>query len=586
MTLSIIRDAESHELVRDPHFQSQWTQLYEDCPWATACQSPGFVTAWHEAYKDRYSPLVIAEFSPSRDLIGLLSLATENSSGRMVVAGAHQAEYKAWLALPSNGSSFMEAALAQLACETDISTLSLRYIPPGTPIDWITRSQGPWTCELKPHPRPIIPIGGGSDVAPYLQEKKSGKSMRNCWNRLKRLGSLRLDQIREAGQLALVFDQLIAYYDIRQGGIHGKLPFQSDLAKKPFHLALLRVPNLLHVTLLKAGQEIISACFGVTYRNVYSGVMPIISPFHAADSPMQVHLLMLLEQLHQDGYSVFDLTASMDPFKERFAATYDSVHVLSIYFRRRDWIKQKVTQRCEALARGVLRSLQIAPNRALEHGQQLIRVPLRTAPSALARKLIALSQTCWSATELRVYRCESKNARLLEDAPMWSRDHLADLLAFQSMEVWRTRAQFLAECLKRIEKGHHFYTRVENGRLLHISWLIGNQEMNVVPETNQVFPFPPGSAFVYGSYTDPGSRGHGLFRSALWQMLHYAARAPGIRYVFIAVLADNKPACQVIKKVGFSAVSVFVGRATIYGKYLRTSYRTNYDAKRSRDLEG
>jgi RimJ/RimL family protein N-acetyltransferase len=50
-----------------------------------------------------------------------------------------------------------------------------------------------------------------------------------------------------------------------------------------------------------------------------------------------------------------------------------------------------------------------------------------------------------------------------------------------------------------------------------------------------------------------------LFRSALRQMLHYAARAPGIRYVFIAVLADNKPACHVLEKVGFSAVSVFVG---------------------------
>ena len=559
MTLSIIRGAESHELVRDPHFQSQWTQLYEACPWATACQSPGFVTAWHEAYKDRYSPLVVSEFSPSRQLIGLLSLATENSSGRVVVAGGHQAEYKAWLALPSNGSSFMEAALAQLACETDISTLSLRYLPPGTPIDWIIRSQGPRTCELHPHPRPIIPIGSGTDLAAYLQEKKSGKSVRNCWNRLKRLGSLRLEQIREAGQLALVFDQLITYYDIRQGGMHGKFPFRSDLAKKPFHLALLRVPNLLHVTLLKAGQETISASFGVTHHNVYSGMMPMISPFHAADSPMQVHLLMLLEQLHQDGYSVFDLTASIDPFKERFAATYDSVHVLSIYFRRRDWIKQKVTQRCQALARRVLRSLQIAPNRALEHGQQLIGVPLRTAPSALARKLMALSRTCWSATELRVYRFESKNARLLEDTPMWSRDHLSDLLAFQSMEVWRTRSQYLAESLKRIEKGHHFYTHVENGRLLHISWLIENQEMKVVPETDQMFPFPPGSAFVYGSYTDPGSRGHGLFRSALRQMLHYAARAPGIRYVFIAVLADNKPACHVLEKVGFSAVSVFVG---------------------------
>jgi CelD/BcsL family acetyltransferase involved in cellulose biosynthesis/RimJ/RimL family protein N-acetyltransferase len=561
MTVSLIRGAESYELVRDSHFQSQWTRLYEGCSWATGCQSPAFVTAWYEAYRDRYHPLVVSEFSPSGDLIGLLSLATEIRSGRVVVAGAHQAEYKAWLALSSNGNSFMEAALGRLAEETDIRTLSLRYLAPGTPTDWMIRSKGSWTCEVTSHPRPIIPLDGRSDLAAYLREKKSGKNMRNCVNRLKRIGCVRLDQIREADQLEPVFDQLITYYDVRQGGVHGKPAFRNDAAKKPFHLALARNPNLLHVTLLRAGPEIISACLGLTYRNVYSGLMPVVSPFHAADSPMQVHLLMLLEQLHQEGYSVLDLTASTDPFKQRFAATYDSVQVLSIYFTRRERIRQKLARKGEELARRALRSVEIAPNSALERLQQLRRMPLRTVPSAVAQKVIAVSRKCWSATELRIYRFECKNTPLPEASSLWSRDHLEDLLTFQSAGVWRTHSQFLAESLKRIEKGHHFYTHVENGRLLHISWLIENHNPNVVPETSRTYRFPRGSAVVYGAYTDPVSRGHGLFGSALQHMLVYAARAPEIRYFYTGVFADNKPACHAIEKAGFRPVSVFVGRS-------------------------
>ncbi len=301
------------------------------------------MTAWHEAYRDRYTPFIVSELSPAGDLIGLISLATDNHSGQVTVAGGRQAEYKTWLALPSNGSSFIEAALAQLERETDISALSFRYLPPGTPTDWIARSEKTtWTCELQRHPRPIIPVGDAVALTEYLRKKKSGKSVRNSWNRLKRLGNLCLEQIHDAEQLAPIFDQLITYYDIRQGGTHGKFAFQQDLAKKPFHLALMRVPELLHVTILKAGQEILSAQFGITDGKVYSGAMPIISPFHAADSPMQVHFLMLLEKLQQDGYSVFDLTASMDPFKERFAASYDSVCAFSVYFKHR--IKNRVVQ--------------------------------------------------------------------------------------------------------------------------------------------------------------------------------------------------------------------------------------------------
>jgi CelD/BcsL family acetyltransferase involved in cellulose biosynthesis len=554
MAISLIRDAAAQDLLGDPHFLAQWVQLYRACPWASACQSPGFVTAWHGAYKDRYSPFIVSEHSPAGDLVGLLSLARDKASGQLIVAGARQAEYKTWLALPSNGSSFIEGALTELACKTDVSALSLRYLPPGTPTDWIARfAKRSARCQLQRHPRPIIPVGDTATVTEYLQKKRSGKSVRNSFNRLKRIGDLSLDEIRDADQLQPIFDQLITFYDIRQGGAHGKFAFQQDLAKKPFHLALLQTPGLLHLTVLRAGPEILSAQFGISDGKVFSGTMPILSPFHAAHSPMQVHLLMLVEKLHQDGYSIFDLTASMDPFKERFVGSYDSVCSLSVYFRHR--IRHQVFQASQALARRSLRSLRIEPHAALEQLQNLARVPIKTWPSVLARNSFALLKKPLSETKFKIYEILPKQVPPVEGVLKMSRDHLADLLAFQPTEAWLTRHRFLAAALKRIEAGDHFYTHVENGRLLHISWLIEDQRSNIFPEIGRKFPFPPGAAVLFGSYTDPEWRRHRLWWSALQQMLHDLVQNPRVSHIFTAVPAANQPARHVIEKAGFVNVS-------------------------------
>jgi CelD/BcsL family acetyltransferase involved in cellulose biosynthesis len=554
MVFSMIRGAEAEEMLRDPRFQSQWAQLHEACPWATAYQSPGYVTAWHEAYRDWYSPFIVCEFSSVGDLIGLISLATENNSRQVTVAGAPHAEYETWLALPPNSSSFIEGALTHLKCETDIGALSFKYLSPGTPTDWIARSgKRPWTCGLQRYPRPIIPVGDADALTEYLRKKKSGKNIRVKWNRLKRLGTLCLERIREPSQLAPIFDQLITYYDLRQGGKRGKFGFREDLAKKPFHLALLKVPDLLHVTILKAGPEILSALFGIVGRKMYSLAMPMISPFHAAHSPMRVHLLKLLEAMHQEGYSIFDLTPSMDPFKERAAASYDSVRALSVYFRQP--IKHRVVQASKALAIRALHSRGIEPHAALEHFRQFKRVPLRAWPSILTRNSIALLTRPWSERELIIYVLEAKNVLSLAGPPLMSRDRLADLLAFQPAGVWRTRQCFLGEALKRIEAGHHCYTRMENDRLLHSSWLIEDQRTNIFPETGKVFQFPPGSAVLYASYTDPGSRGCGLFCCALHQILYDVAQLPRINHIFTAVSAGNQPARHVIERVGFVSQS-------------------------------
>jgi CelD/BcsL family acetyltransferase involved in cellulose biosynthesis len=375
MPLQLAQGKEAAKMLSSPDFRSQWLQLYDECPWATAVQSPGFAASWYEAYKEQYSSVLVCEFSGTNALTGLLAVAV-NRSGQAIIPGGRQAEYKSWLALPPNGSPFIASALALLSQEMKIGALQFRYLPYGAPVDGMCASTGaPWTCEVETHPRPIVRLRSAAEVTDY-QRQKTNKSIKNKWNRLKRLGHLRLERILECGELIPIFDQLIDWYDTRQELAHGRRPFQIDKNKKEWHLRLLK-EGLLHVTLLKAGQELISALFGLSDGKTYSVMMPVFAPAYAQYSPIAVHHLMLVRLLHEEGYSVLDLTPGPDEFKDRFAGAYDSVQALSIYFTQREWIKAKVRQRTRNFAKRLLAMFGIEPTsfvRNLPRIQALLRL--------------------------------------------------------------------------------------------------------------------------------------------------------------------------------------------------------------------
>src|SRR5215471_6179555 len=102
MSLTLLQSDQAEHLLRSESFRSQWTELYRACPWATPSQTWEFVTSWFELYKTRYQLLLVCESTPEGVLIGLLPLGWEYGSKRATLPGAHQAEYKSWLALPCN----------------------------------------------------------------------------------------------------------------------------------------------------------------------------------------------------------------------------------------------------------------------------------------------------------------------------------------------------------------------------------------------------------------------------------------------------------------------------------------------------
>jgi GNAT superfamily N-acetyltransferase len=114
-----------------------------------------------------------------------------------------------------------------------------------------------------------------------------------------------------------------------------------------------------------------------------------------------------------------------------------------------------------------------------------------------------------------------------------------------------TRRSFLSAALDRLEEGQHVYTAVENGKLLHYSWLIPRQEVSY-SDYGQPIELPAGSAVVYDDYTYPAARGRGLHRASIEQRVHDAALMPDTNWIFTGVRADNPRSWRNFERLGFT----------------------------------
>ncbi len=534
MIIKIATATEADKLLKNARFQEEWQALYGQCPWATSFQSIGFVMTWYEVYRDRFTPVVVSGFSPDGTLIGFLPLAIALDTRQLCVAGAHQAEYHAWLADPQYGNGFIEHAIEKLHQNFPDQTLIFRYLPPSTPVAWLNpeHPQGQ-CCMLEMHERPLMMVGDGSDLAASLR-KKSNKSR---LNRLKRCGEMRFEHIADAAELLPIFDEIINYYDFRQGAIHHSYPFQDDPLKKPFHIALMEIPNLCHVTVLKVGDDIVAAHFGVcSQHEVHLGIFAQ-NPFFAKHSPGKFHLLMLGQELAQHHFSTLDLTPGGDPWKERFATDHDKTYLLTVFPNRRKLIQRQMNHHLVHLAKQTLQKVGISP--------QAVRTAITRAQAA--EKLL---QEFRHPSELRLYRVSSENVPQLEPTQRMSRDKIEELLVFQPAARRPTRENVMSLALKRIEHEHHVYTSVEHEQLLYYAWLATPRETFFFPEVAQEFQFPPGSALLFDFYMQPQVQEGEFHQTALRQMFHDAIAISGITQVYIAVSSDNQLLRQTVEEMG------------------------------------
>lgn len=539
MTSTIVhRGTQAEALLGSPDFIEQWRKLWDSCAHATPFQKPGFVLAWYSAYRARWEPVIVTMRGQQGELEGLWLLAWSASSGKLAHAGAQQAEYHAWLALPGQDARLLSSAWPLLAGQLPFATLQFKYLPTPELADIVQLACG--RVNVLRRARPLMRLD-----AEEIRASLAKKGNKSRFNRLKRLGELEFKRVTDPAELARVFDELIAFYDFRQGAVNDTSPFREDQYKKPFHLALFAAAaeDLVCTVSYLAGRPI-AAYWGMGgARQSHLGML-MHSPFLAEHSPGKLHMMQLSELLLQQGVEQLDLTPGGDPWKERFANAHDEVAEVVAYASVATWQKQRAAEFALGVAKRALGTIGSSPAAA----RSLVAKLRRQTPAVVVRKLRKMVS---EEREFRVYRADRAMAqRFAADARVRC-NSLEDLLLFEPGESWQDRGSFLSSALARLENGNTSWSVAVDGKLAHCGWLAAQSESRM-SEVGQTLVFPPNSVALYDFYTSPDFRGRGFYRATIGHMLHAAFADESVRYAYISVLADNHPSRHVIEKMGFA----------------------------------
>ncbi len=557
--MAVVIDELAVRHIGNPAYESEWRRLHANCPWATVFQSFDFVSIWYRVYHEYFLPLLIHDLSSEGRLAVLLPLAIEKRSGRIVVAGAQQAEYQVCITEPELGDRFIPQALDLIGESFPNQNLRFKYLPRGTPLQWLNGHRKWARChERRSIQRPVIDLRDHERLATSLR-KKSNKSR---LNRLRRLGKIALCKLGNPAEFSRVLDEIADYYDLRQGAVNGVLPFLEDPLKKAFLVELMGVPGLLHVSTMMVGQAIVAAQVGVCDDGSVVVGLFSYSPFFAKHSPGKILIHLLAQDLAQQGYRYFDLTPGGD-WKQRFATDCDEVAEVTFFMNRQEAVRSRAVGLVDAAAKRCLGFFGVQP-------AAVKAVVGRVRNVTLAKLLRWLATYTWDEREFRVYAMDAERAARLTGSETMARDKVSDLLRFRPTETTETRRAFLSNALLGLGQGVHSYTLIERDLLVHVGWMIERQRKSHFSEVEQDFIFPPDCAVLYDAYTDPSARGRGLHQESIRQRLNSAARTQNTKKIFTCVLADNGPSRHVIEKMGFGYVcSLFQQRR--FGRVRRWS---------------
>lgn len=557
-------------LLADPAFRSSWDALYAACPWATVFQSRAFAGVWYSVYAPVFDPLFVYFADPDGRLTDLLALAKNRKNGELVHAGAHQAEYHAWISAGNDSGWFIEAALDELARRFPRAHLRFQCLPPGAPTQWLESGRWAGRACITSVPRPLMKVGDGSGIAESLR-KKSNKSRVNRLQKL--LGPLRLEVLECREAIAPIFDQIVEFTDFRAGARFGCLPFHEDPLKREFYLRLVDKPEITHSSVLRAGDEVLAAHIGARSTSAVHVGLITQSPFYSEHSPGKLLFLLLGAELGASGFHDLDLTP-WGQYKERFADHSDTAYAGVVYFRHRDAILHGVRHHATSLVKFC------APRTGLkrEHLRRLLEVTAairRNRPHVFLFKLLRwVKKQVHSHEEEIFFHMDPSAAARLGPDDRFRRDSLADLLLYeQPTSSERTKLQFLRDAYDRLELGAHAYTFAEDKRLAHYAWM--RSVAGKTPTTiGDSIDFPPDSITLWDDFTHPASRGKGLHSASIRTRLADAGMAPGTKgRIFISVMADNLPSRHNIERAGFLRYATLVRRI----RWGKTSWKWDFE---------
>jgi CelD/BcsL family acetyltransferase involved in cellulose biosynthesis len=199
-----------------------------------------------------------------------------------------------------------------------------------------TKELAEWIEGISPGGWKIGPPGDNAvvDLRPYrgnpggfLQERLSTRFRKNVQSSermLKRAGTIGFETALSSGEMEELRPLYFSWY--RYGSSNEQ---KTTMKLKIWWQYYKRVhDSLLHTSVLTLNNEPVSLTFGFNRGGQYDYFSPVFNPGCEQSSPGKVHLMYLLQDLMEKGYSLFNFLAGDEPYKQHWATwTYRSWHV-------------------------------------------------------------------------------------------------------------------------------------------------------------------------------------------------------------------------------------------------------------------
>jgi CelD/BcsL family acetyltransferase involved in cellulose biosynthesis len=545
MHVELWNGADAWARLESPPFREAWGQLYAECPWASVFQSPGFAGTWYDVYRSRFSPLLVGATDGDDRLRALLLLAVDGD-GRLAAAGDRQAEYQVWLARDGEGDAFIAAAMERLAVEYPSRTLSLQYLPAGTPREWLSTGRGlAGRCVLRAVPRALMQITP-EQVDAMIRKKGNRTRLR----RLERYGAVAYERLTDPATIDAVLGEMAAPCDLRNGALHDVLPFTGDPLKLRFHRALARVPGVMCFSVLRCGERTASLLVDAENREHLTLGFTALSPSLARHSPGSIHTLLLAREAAVRGFGSIDLTPGGAAYKDLLATGFDDVYTLRVFFDARRFVAYRAKEATRRAAKVLVDRAGPAPAAIRERFAALREgIDAAGAGSKPARALRALRKRVWSEGEVALYEFDDAAVAALPDGGSMRVDRFDDLVSYRSgLADGLPRRAFLRRAVARLERGAHAYTRADGGDLVAAAWV---STPPVAPvEAELASAVPSDAALVHDLAAVASLRRWEEWVRVLPQLVRDAARVPGVTRVILAVPREQRDVAEAARRLG------------------------------------
>ena len=467
MQIQVVRGDAAEALLANDSFRARWTAMAATCPWAGSCQSVGFARAWYSAYRHVAEPVLVFGSRTDGELAGLIPLTHLGKGGALRYVGLGQAEYQSWICRWADAATIPPMLFDAIQRCFPSTSVQLRYLAPGTPLDWMASPGWRSRVRVVDHDRPLIDLSDQEFIAATPPKKSKNRGRRK---HLDTIGKPEIRRITDPAEFDVILDTIAPWCDFRQASVHGVPPFADDPGKKPFYRAMYREAGVLHATGLFVDGRIVAVNMGaVGPGEVQLGLIahdPRLGKLSIGTQLVR-HVAKLLAS---EGYQRFDLTAGGDLYKNEFANASDQVQSLTVYPSSLSRRVGTIAARFEHIVLERLARAGVS-RRAVKLGVMKVRSTRAADVPEMIRRALA-SKSAPDGATVRAYTLVPMRSR--PAAPVATpirRDQIDDLLAFDRTRPWMTRQEFLSEAIRRMGVGQHVYTAVEDGRLVAYGWL-------------------------------------------------------------------------------------------------------------------